>query len=415
MSIDQIDKYNLKFLGDSPVVYHCHHFNLFLDQTIDDAVGASGAELKRLAGRRAAAELLPPFLVDAVTPVERLEIAKELFASMGQGRLRFEVTETGGEASATTLHYGVSWSEKYGQTIKNNSPVDHFAAGFAACAAALAFGNDGESLDSTETHCIAKRDGQCKFQIAPGAPALPSAPAVNKESIIAELKRSPSLSYEDEDTISAITSGLNSFLSGVTPDSRGLIEAFGVYVTVHLANYYNAVSFGALREVEKRSPGSAEVLADLLRESGQVCVFNTFGGMILSPEWEALVGTPENSPRTIALWCLSIARALGFGHWSLEEFIPGKEMVISTPANYESTYFAIRETGASSAPEFFFQGAAVAIMHLAHHVDWRGSPKFTHEEYVKLFEDDELPWRFEQENSGALGESISRVRVRARG
>ena len=31
----------LTFLAEEPVVYHCHHFNLFLDQTVDDAVKAA--------------------------------------------------------------------------------------------------------------------------------------------------------------------------------------------------------------------------------------------------------------------------------------------------------------------------------------------------------------------------------------
>lgn len=413
MSIKRLDKYDLKFLGNVPVVYHCHHFNLFLDQTIDDALGNSGGLLKRLAGRRAAAELLPKLLIDAVTPVEKLEIAKSVFASMGHGKLIFEVNERGGEVHASTLHYGITWSEKYGNTVKNDLPMDHFAAGFAACATALAFGNEGESLDSSETKCVARRDARCQFRVSAGSPKLPEANPVNYESIEKRLGEYPTCPNESE--ISGITEGLNSFLAGVEPDSRGLIEAFGVYVTLHLSNYYNAISFGALSEIRERSPGSSSVLADLLRESGHVCVFNTFGGIILSPEWEGLVSRPTENPKQIVIWCLAIARALGFGRWSLENFVEGKEMVISTPTNYEAPYFSIRENGASNSPEYFFQGAAAAIMHLAHHVKWSGSPRFTHAEYLKLFENGELPWRTEQNHSSSLGGPCSRVVIRSRG
>ena len=34
-----IPDYDLMNYGGIPTVYHCHHFNLFLDQTIDDALG----------------------------------------------------------------------------------------------------------------------------------------------------------------------------------------------------------------------------------------------------------------------------------------------------------------------------------------------------------------------------------------
>ncbi len=414
MSIERLDKYDLKFLGGVPVVYHCHHFNLFLDQTIDDALGESGSLLKRIAGRRAAAELLPQLMENARTPVEKLEIAKEAFASMGHGKLRFDVTASGGEAHSTTLHYGLTWREKYGDTVRTNIPMDPFAAGFAASATALAFGLDGEALNSKETKCIAKRDEQCCFRITPDSPPLASLRPVNRATIDLQLNNFDTGEHDEE--IARVTEGLNSFLAGVKPDSRGLIEAFGVYITVHLANYYNAISFGALREIRERAPDSCDVLADLLRESGHVCVFNTFGGMLLSPEWEGLVGRPHNDPKQIVLWCLSIARALGFGRWCLESFSLGKEMVLSTPCNYESPYFALREDAkaSSNSPEFFFQGAAAAIMHLAHHVDWTSSPTFSHEEYVKLFENDELPWEISQNQSASLGSPCSKVTIRVR-
>ncbi len=412
MSIKRLENYDLKFLGGAPVVYHCHHFNLFLDQTIDDALGEAGGELKRLAGRRAAAEFLPALFKEAITPVEKLEVAKEVFAAMGHGKLNFDVGPEGGEVSSATLHYGLAWKEKYGDTVRTRTPKDCFASGFAAAATALAFGNPGESLDSLEVECVARRDKQCCFEVKAGKPALPAATPVNEESVTRILQGCQS--GLNEETISEITDGLNAFLAGVKPDSRGLIDAFGVYVTLHLANYYNAISFGALAQVEARDPEMVDVFADLLRESGHVCVFNTFGGMICSPEWEGLVGRPSNQPEQIATWCLAIARALGFGHWSLEKFEEGKEMIISTPTNYEAPYFAIRESGAKSSPEFFFQGAAAAIMHLAHHVDWSTKPSFTHAAYIKLFENDELPWQIEQLESASLGTTCSRVSIKAR-
>ncbi len=414
MSTKRLEQYELKFLGGMPVVYHCHHFNLFLDQTIDDALGQSGRELKRLSGRRAAAEFLPRMMRDATTPMERLRVAKDVFSSMGHGKLYFDVAKGGGTIRSPSLHYGVAWKEKYGETVRTDTPKDCFASGFAAAATALAYGLPGESLDSKETQCLATRDSQCSFEVTTSTAALPMGRAVDIDTIVPTLKSCPK--GKNEAAIDAIVTGLNQFLAGVKPDSRGLVEAFGVYITLHLANYYNSISFGALREVSQRGPEFVDVFADLLRESGHVCVFNTFGGIISSPEWEGLVGAPENNPEVIATWCLAIARALGFGRWSLESFREGQEMVLVTPSNYEAPYFGLREKKSvgQESPEYFFQGASAAIMHLAHTVNWQKKPSFTHSAYLKLFEIGELPWITEQSDCASFGTTYSRVRVRSR-
>ena len=412
MTVTRIPSHDLKFLAGTPVVYHCHHFNLFLDQTVDDALGEAGFELRRLAARRASAELLTPILAALPTPVERIEKAKEIFSSMGHGKLNLTVSATGGEADSHSLHYGVTWREKYGSIVTSEKPVDAFAAGFVAAATALAFGLDPETMDAEETECLALRNDQCRFAIKPGTNARPAAPPVTETTVQPLL--APSTDGIGEAEIAQITDGLNTFLSGVQPDDRGLIQAFGVYVTLHLANYYNEISFAAAASCLETSEEMCEALEDLLRESGHVCVFNTFWGILVSPEWEGLVGPPRSEPEKIVIWCLAIARALGFGRWSLERFEPGKEMVLSTPNNYESVYYRLRHQSNGRPVEYFFQGAALAIMQLAHRVVWEERPVATEEGYARLFVDDELPFVVEQTESASFGDARSVVTVRAR-
>src|SRR5690606_13157673 len=83
-----IPEQELMFLADEPVVYHCHHFYLFLDQTIDDGLGAADGTLLRT---EAAAEFSYRLLknlcerTNADTPPERLQLARELFRQLGHG------------------------------------------------------------------------------------------------------------------------------------------------------------------------------------------------------------------------------------------------------------------------------------------------------------------------------------------
>ena len=406
-----LPEHDLMLIAGVPAVYHCHHFNLFLDQTIDDALGPkAGVELRFAAARDASHDLLAALTAreGASTPVERLELAAKTFAAMGHGRLAFAADAGGGAAHGDFLHYGFSWREKYGHTVRRRTPADAFAAGFAAAAVEVAYDLPRESMGAVERECVAMRAPRCEIALVPGAPAAARAPVRE-----AELRRfvRPSFSGEREEAIAGVAAGLRDFTAGVAGDERGLVQAFGVFVTMHLAGYYNRVSFDALHLVEQRAPRSVGVFEELLRESGHVCVFNTFGGILLSPEWESLVGPLTGDPLGVVEGCLAIGRALGFGHWTLGAFEPGRRLVIRTPSSYESAYYLARHGESTRASEYFFQGAALAIAQLAHRVDWKGRPRLTQEYYDRLFHDDQEEWKPEQTRCIACGHEVSEVVV----
>jgi hypothetical protein len=396
-------------LAGVPAVYHCHHFNLFLDQTIDDALGAEGGTTLRFTAAREAAHDLASAVVaanGAVTPSERISLIQQVFSAMGHGRLNVATGPNGGEATGTHLHYGYTWSEKYGKTVRRRHPADAFAAGFAAAATEVAFDLPRESVAGNELECVSLRQGQCKFTMRPSIPSTHRQRVLEAE---ASSHVGPTLGGQDESTVQAITKGLREFTAGVAGDERGLVQAFGVYVTAHLATYYNRISYDAVSAIERRAPASVGVLEDLLRESGHVCVFNTFGGILLSPEWEALVGPLSGDPHEIIVFCLGIARALGFGRWSLVEYKPNERLVIRTPSSYESAYYLTRHGKARRANEYFIQGSVLAMAQLAQRVDWKAKPQLTQAFYQQLFHNGRLPWRFEQTRCLSTGDSVTEV------
>jgi hypothetical protein len=398
-------------LAGTPAVYHCHHFNLFLDQTIDDALGSTeGPALRFTAARHASHDLLASLVEreGAATPVERLELAAKTFAAMGHGRLAIVADASGGTAHGDFLHYGFSWREKYGQLVKRRLPADAFAAGFAAAAIEVAFDLPRESMGGVEQACVALRAPRCEFAFAPGIAATPP-PHVGDAECRANVR--PTFGGQREEAILAIASGLRDFTAGVAGDARGLVQAFGVFVTMHLAGYYNRISYDTLHLLEKRAPRSVGVFEDLLRESGQVCVFNTFGGILLSPEWEGLVGPLTGDPAQVVEGCVAIARALGFGHWTIAEFEADKRLVLRTPSSYESAYYLARHGNSTRASEYFFQGATTAIALLAHRVDWKSRPKLTQEYYNALFRAGTPQWKAEQTACIACDDARSEVVV----
>jgi len=402
---------DLMFLAGQPVVYHCHHFNLFLDQTIDDALGTEASfRLRMSAAREFAGHLLSAVCehAEAGTPPERLRLAAQLFKLMGHGSLDFDADFTGGTAHGSHLHYGFAWLEKYGKQVRRRHPADAFAAGFSAAALEIAYDLSPGSLAGVEQECVALRAPQCRIQVEREPAPEPGGAVIGERESESVVGAPEDGLYED--VIHPIVLGLKEFTAGVQGDERGLVQAFGVFVTMHLCGYYNRISYDAVQHIESRAPQSVGVLEELLRESGHVCVFNTFGGILLSPEWEGLVGAPTNDPAKILAWCIAIGRALGMGHWTIAEFEPERRLVIRTSSSYESVYYRTRHGLAPRPVEYLFQGAALAMAQLVHRVDWESGPELTAEYYKRLFKGG-VPWRAEQTKAIVRGDSVSEVVV----
>ncbi len=401
---------DLTFLSGVPYVYHCHHYNLFHDQTIDDALGEElGTRVRTVAARNAYRELLAAVTkaLGAQTAIERIQLATDLFSWMGHGTIKLSVDENGGYANGSFLHYGYSWLEKYGAKVRRAHPADAVAAGYAAAATEVAFDLPPGSIHATEDQCIVLRDAGCRFQLwRSNASSAP--PEVNLSTV--EPLVAPPTTGMDDERIEAIADGLREFLKGVRGDDRGLVQAFAVFVAMHLSNYYCETIYEAIHHIEREQPRSTEVAEALFREAGIVCVFNTFGNMLLSPEWEALVGPLGTSPGEILANCCALSRGLGFGRWAIHEFVPEKQFVMRTSSCYETPFYLTRY-GKSDKPRcYFLQGSALAMMVLAHRVRWAEKPKLTNDYYISLFRN-KLPWKVKQTLCQTRGDSIVEIVV----
>src|SRR5262249_20404513 len=72
-------------------------------------------------------------------------------------------------------------------------------------------------------------------------------------------------------------------------NEEGVIQAFGLYATWHYANYYNYISYEFERRLTAHLAELQDAAREVLVEAGHVCAFNTFGGIMESPEWAALI------------------------------------------------------------------------------------------------------------------------------
>lgn len=405
---------DLKLLGSTPYVYHCHHFNLFHDQTVEDALGQEDAfRIRSRAARSVAWQLLSDVVArtGASTAVERLQLAASLFAWMGHGSLELLTSVEGGHVRGDHLHYSFAWHEKYGSRVRRHFPIDAFAAGFSAAATEVAFDLARGSMNPSEKSCFVCRQPACEFDVLPGG-GTETAELVNHEAILRHVRK-PGVGKEEQ-RIAEISQGLRGFLDGVEGDQRGLIQGFGLFITRQLSSYYDQTAYETIHHVEQQAPQAIGAVEQLFGESGHVCVFNTFGNLMLSPEWEAMVGPVKGEVEEIVSSCTAIARALGFGHWTIEELIPGQSLVMRSTSNYEFPFY-LQTYGKSDKPRcYVFANAARAIMQLAHRVDWPSKPELTEDLYQSLFKKG-LQWDIEETHCCSKGDEFCEVVVSKRG
>ncbi len=407
-----LEPHDLTFVADVPFVYHCHHYNLFHDQTIDDILGdEAGAEVRRVAAYGARRVLLRRATAEqgAETAAERIQLAQEMFAAMGHGRINLDVSPKGGRAEGRYLHYGFTWAEKYGARVRRQTGVDAVAAGFVAAATEVAYDLPAGSVRAAETHCVARRDPVCLFDVAVGAAEELPRPVLRED--MQRVLRGDAVAGMHEERIAEHVAALRGLLSGVRGDERGLIEAFGIFATAHLVGYYDGTAYEAVHRIERDRPDALPIAVMLLREAGHVCVFNTFGGVLMSPEWEAVDGPLRGDPEQVVVGCTAIARALGFGRWTIAEFESGRRLVLRTAANYESPYYLARYGTSERHRAYFFEGAALAMMVLAHRVDWSARPTLDQAFYDELFRGLGLGFHCEPTKCLACGDDFDEVVV----
>lgn len=172
----------------------------------------------------------------------------------------------------------------------------------------------------------------------------------------------------------------------IAGNEEGLIPAFGLYLTRHYAGYYNRISFASYHRAEQRGAAAIARAYQALVRAGEVCAFNTFGGIMVSQEWEAVVAPMIESREDWVHGIVGVVNALGWGRWSVESLSPGRELKLSIASSYESTgyleEFPRRESGGIC---FLATGGASGIMNLLYNGDISGRPALTPGYFEKVF------------------------------
>jgi hypothetical protein len=150
----------------------------------------------------------------------------------------------------------------------------------------------------------------------------------------------------------------------------GLIDAFGVLLTRHYANYYCSISYSFLKLfMEKMGENGHQTAATLLVEAGHICAFNTFGGVMQSNEWNAMIKPSIQNQEDWVHGMTAVVNAFGWGFWEIVELDPGKKLVMKISNGYEANAYLKAHQRAEFPVSFLATGGVAGLMNLVYVLD----------------------------------------------
>jgi hypothetical protein len=363
--------HGLAEIGGEPHVFHCHHYNCFLQKAVLDHASLVDAP----------ALLTRPAVEVVHAQLRRLgadcATAEALFAQLGFGRVDLgALTSAGGRATVTGSHYGLGWLSKFGRSAK---PVCHFNAGYVEAAARHLFRAE---FTARETACLAAGDQRCEYELRRGGE--PVAPTLGMGTVPDFPARPAAATATSVNEAAIIQACAGLPLSG---DVEGNVHAFGVSLTRHYANYYNQLSFRFDAAMERAAgPAAAEAARLMLIEAGRVCAFHTFGGIMESAEWEALIKPQCQTREDWVYGMVSVVNALGWGRWSVARLDAGQALELVVDGSYESNGY-LAAYGVGTLPRcYLVTGGAAGLMNLIYNADITQRPDLTPAFYEKTFQ-----------------------------
>ncbi|XTI71701.1 hypothetical protein ACQAYK_08370 [Acidithiobacillus sp. AC3] len=434
------DQSGVVFLDGEPMVFHCNHYNRFLQLVVEDCHYIAHE----------------PILQDSATEVifrqlrgifarhpewgrkERTACAETLYRYCGFGDLALTHADQSKEewvdVREAHSHYGSALRLNYGV---RRSPGEYFDLGFAIGSLSAIQERPLQGAMQLSPEPISKGGDATVFRIIPRLDRdYPlQTPAITQPVLPEGAEQIPPRTqslHVDEDAIIAAVGTLP-----LTGDENGLIPAFGVYLTRHYADYYNLVSFRfeeALAHALSTHKYLGEMLwyeypslfyykdkfghlqgkalaQTLLIEAGHICGFNTMGGIMRSDPWYQLIVPQLRCKEDWLAGIIACINALGWGVWRITEIIPNERLVLRAWYPYESLgYLRIYGSYADHPIDYLMTGIGASLMNLLYTADITTKPDLTLDFYHRVNRSKDGFWG-RQTHCVAQGDAYSEVVV----
>ena len=360
------------------MVLHCHHYNCFVQRSIQDAEYIDSVPiLVGAAAEMAFAQLTNLLPRTAAIPARKATV-EALYRACGLGLIDLSgVTDRGGEVRTRSTHYSIGWKEKFGLS---HAPVAFFSTGFLAGALAAVYGLPLPDVQARQTACISTGAAEDVFVLGRGPANFTIFPPRQNPVLVPVGNDAEPATPVDREAVTRAVAGMPLPVS-----AEGLIPLFGLYITRLYADYYNRISFAFEREMTALAGRQGiDAAANLFIEAGHVCAFFTMGGIMTSPEWDALVlpmlKTREDWVHGIVAWW----NACGYGVCKVVEVSPTR-LTVRLYNDYESVGYRRMYGTADHGVCYLVTGGFAGIMNLIYLGNIDRKPDLPREFYNRLF------------------------------
>ncbi len=365
-----------------PMIFHCNHYNYWLQKNLlinpdfgmADAIGDAAAVQGHVTAKALSEKL------NLQTPDAVLKAAGDQYSQHGFGILDFSgLSPQGGDVRSPTSHYGQCLASACGGDFNQEQNI--FDRGYAAGAAAAAFGLPVGSFRavSKACHSLGASEGRFALERQDVVEGFFQACGEGRGAAGDATPPGPwSHTSVNEPEIQKALSGLD--FSG---NEEGLIPRFGVMLTDHFANFYNRISFHFLQVLE--DTGMRELAEELLVEAGHRCAFNTFGGIMVSAEWDAVIRPMCRTPEDWVHGIVAVVNTFGWGTWRVCE-LSSDHLVLRIYDDYESRGYLGMYGVANHPVCFLASGGAAGVMNLVYTGDIASGPVLDNAFYLRIFE-----------------------------
>jgi len=381
-------------IGNLNRVFHCNHYNAHLQMSILMSKGLPGHDAERL-------------LVDAVAPLivylkqqgyTDAQLLHE-FSYCGFGKLHKENDKIW---ACPSSHYGQS-IYAHGKPQKtcffNAGFIEGITEKLTEEVACQSLGEHEDLFEISEND--ANTSSYFKYDFAP------------KDNVPERFQMVGGQGFDtdvDEAGIIA-TVGTLPLYGSIGAKGDGLIHAFGVVLTNHFADYYNRISYETFFAMKNAGIPLDEV-CEVFIQSGHVCAFNTFGGIMSSPEWAAAIEPMCKDREDWFHGMVAVINALGWGTYRIEKLDVEQTLIMRIYNSYEGVgYRRLYPPSKDKEMSFLAMGGVLGLVHLLWKVDIREKPELSHDFYTDQFNNHENSYQVEQTHAIAAGDDYDRIVV----
>lgn len=342
-----------RLIGGKETIIHCHHYNARIQHTIEQVTEVDGAKIIRDSAEAVFAEHVANVIRPTDDEALRLRVAAGLYAHLGFGRLDLSQLREG-LVTADRSHYAEGWRAGFAETKRCACT---FTEGYLQGALAAA---TGRRTTVREERCINAGDPRCELRVQER-----SEPLVTYVKHPSDFHPDPVGAARGEQSNIDEQAIIDALVQlPFVGTNEGLIPAFGVYLALTPADFYNLMCIQFVEQM--RAKGLFRTARRLLTFAGETCAMNTFRGIMASAEWEALIAPMVKHKRDDLFGLVALSNGFGWGNWRIVEHQPAESLAIESLNGYEAIGYREYRGRCDSPQCFMLCGVAAGMMELVY-------------------------------------------------